>query len=102
MEFPMSKYMDFYAMHEPGIKTAIVEIRSKSSTSVLGYIRWFRNWRGFAFYPVSYAETIWSVSCLQEIIECIRIVSEEHAKTNPKRNRKVATKVSQRSSRRIA
>lgn len=64
-----------------GYKTVTVIINNIASGDGLGVIKWHSGWRRYCFYPS--AEVVFSVGCLEEIIEYIDILMDA---------RKLATK----------
>ena len=59
---------NFFTMSSSG-KTKVWEIISKVDDSVLGYIKWYANWRQYCFYPEG--NTVFNKECLIDIHEFI-------------------------------
>jgi hypothetical protein len=65
----MSSYLLFEPQPAAG-KTTIMRVVSKSSSDVLGTIRWYGAWRQYVFYPS--AGTLFSAGCMEDINAVIR------------------------------
>lgn len=52
-----------------GRKTKVVFIRSISSGTILGEIKWHGAWRQYAFFP--HPNTIWNPGCMKSVMEKI-------------------------------
>ena len=63
-----SKYMEFDKIGDTG-KTEIWNILSKSSSFILGQIKWYGAWRQYCFYPSP--NSVFNNTCMQEIIQFI-------------------------------
>lgn len=55
-------------------KTMIWEVTSRSSSAVLGEIKWFGRWRQYCFWPFS--NTVFNVGCLEDIQHFIEQLME--------------------------
>jgi hypothetical protein len=64
---PESKYLEFTIF--PGLKTEIVDVRTKRDGYVLGRIKWFSRWRQYCFFPRD--DSVFNPNCLIDIINCI-------------------------------
>jgi len=58
-------YMTFTEVTNPGKKTKIWEIASKSNGGLLGRIKWYGAWRQYCFFPEP--DTIFNIGCLADI-----------------------------------
>jgi hypothetical protein len=65
----MSEYLYFEETWPSDKKTAIIYVRSKSSSDVLGEIRWYGPWRQYTFWPSG--ETIFNKGCMLDILGVI-------------------------------
>lgn len=71
----MGSYLRFESNPSPSGKTQQTVIYSNRSGLWLGTIKWYGNWRQYAFYPAK--GTIWNPSCLNEVnAEIKRLMSE--------------------------
>lgn len=61
----------------PMRKTSTFVIFNKNSGAALGRIKWYGSWRQYCFFPTQYAETVWSMGCLQDIQGFIGKLMEE-------------------------
>lgn len=50
-------------------KTKIWDVMDSDETFDLGTISWYGRWRGYAFYPSQYMETIYEHKCLRIIAD---------------------------------
>lgn len=64
-----NEYIEFREIDNPGRKTRIWHVVSRSSGQTLGDVRWYGAWRQYCFYPFS--ATIWNVGCLATVQEFI-------------------------------
>jgi hypothetical protein len=64
----MKKYVTF-ELTEKKPKTNVYNVRAKNDGTFLGSIYWHFPWRQYIFEPDSYATTIWSRGCLQQVME---------------------------------
>lgn len=51
-------------------KTYIYEVFSKEGGMILGEVKWFSNWRKYAFFPK--ANCLFEEKCLQDIIDFLK------------------------------
>jgi hypothetical protein len=58
-----------YLVFDPWLTSGKTEVWAVFSVSGdrLAIIKWYGAWRQYCFFPVSGAETVWSVGCLQEV-----------------------------------
>jgi len=61
----MTKSYIVFVKVEEKPKTAVYEVRSRSSGIVLGTVQWYGPWRKYCFY--SRPETVWNSSCMIEV-----------------------------------
>jgi len=59
-----TKYMEFVFLTNIG-KTKIYEIISKNNDYILGYVKWYPQWRQYCFFPEG--KTVFNNSCMQDI-----------------------------------
>ena len=74
--YARTDYLETKYYFEPNHKTPTLEIISKNSNTVIGYIKWFSNWRKFCLFPVQ--DTIWDNKCLTEIEALIDIFTKSY------------------------
>lgn len=60
----MAKWIEFIEQPSKGV-TKIFKVSAKEGDQTLGIIKWFGNWRKYAFYPE--ANTIFEKDCLDDI-----------------------------------
>ncbi len=72
-----SKYLTFNLL-EKKEKTNVYAVVSKMHGNRLGIIKWYVNWRCYAFFP-NY-DTIWNKDCLSDIILFIGELMEDRKK----------------------
>lgn len=65
----------FHELVEQKPKTDVYDVYSKHHITYLGTVKWYAPWRQYCFYPSE--ETVWSRSCLKEIIEFTQILMDE-------------------------
>lgn len=75
------KYIRF-RLSEPKPKTLVYDILNNNSDDLLGQVKWYANWRQYIFFPES--GCIFSVGCLDDIIDFTRKVQENHRKNQEK------------------
>lgn len=68
-------YLRFKTFDSPSKKTKIVDVISINHGNILGSIRWYGQWRQYAFYPNE--GTIWNRDCMQEIQDRITVLMDE-------------------------
>ena len=61
---------------KPGCKTSLWIVKVKANNTVLGFIRWFGQWRGYAFFPCN--ATVFEEECLRGIGNFVERVTKEH------------------------
>jgi len=72
-----TKWIEFHELPtEPGKKTRLIWIVSRSSGETLGYIKWWSPWRQYTFYPER--STVWNDGCLKSVIEKMQEMMKEH------------------------
>lgn len=69
-----SKYLKFELIEEKP-KTKVYAIVSKSDNSRLAVVKWYPNWRCYAFYPEN--RTIWEDDCLNAIVQFLKDLKNE-------------------------
>ncbi len=72
-----TKYLAFQWYMVKGRKTPVIDVLSRSGSTLLGRIKWYGPWRQFAFYPNSEKETIFNRECLNTINEVISELMEQ-------------------------
>lgn len=72
-----SEYLAFERVETVGRKTPIIVVRSLSSGTELGQVRWYGPWRQFCFHPA--CQTIFNVGCMTEIQNVIAELKAERA-----------------------
>lgn len=72
-----SKYLKFELIEEKP-KTKVYAIVSKNDNSQLAIVKWYTNWRSYAFYPEN--GTIWEEDCLGAVTQFLRNLMEERKK----------------------
>ena len=63
----------------PGSKTHKFSVSSRYSGALLGYVKWFVQWRQYCFFPLNGA--IFDKSCMREIAEFSERATETHRGT---------------------
>ena len=66
-----TKYLIFEVVRET-VRTKEIAVVNKRSSTRIGVIRWYFNWRQYVFEPDG--NTIWNVGCLQDVIDVINQV----------------------------
>ncbi len=69
------KYIKF-ELAEQKPKTLVYDILNIKSGDQIGQVKWFANWRQYVFFPER--ECIFSVGCLDDIIDFTKKVQENH------------------------
>ena len=64
-------------------QTAIVYILSARTNVELGKIKWFGQWRQYAFYPSTDKVTIFNVECMNDITVVINKLMDERKVQKP-------------------
>lgn len=59
-----SKWIHFVRIQSTG-KTQIWQVVTNEGNTLLGQIKWFGNWRKYAFYPENF--TVFESTCLTDI-----------------------------------
>lgn len=83
----MSSYIYFELIEEKP-KTYVYAIKSKSSDDRLGTLKYYPNWRQYCFFTEPGYETIWSVSCLNEVIHFIGVLKQKLAQQKNQNKRR--------------
>ncbi len=69
----------------PGSKTHKFAVTSRFNSSLLGYVKWFNQWRQYCFFPVN---AVFDKKCLREIAEfCEDRTQRQQSKHKKKRTR---------------
>ena len=72
------KFIEFNLVEQKK-KTSIYAVRNIKSQSIIGWVKWYPNWRQYCFFPE--LETIYSDGCLKDIIDFIRELNDPSRKT---------------------
>lgn len=72
-----SKWLKFILVNDTG-KTVIIDVESKKSGELLGYINWFSHWRQYAFFPSS--GMVFNQECMSDIIQKLKELMDERKK----------------------
>ena len=77
-----TKYLQFIRAHKQNPKTSIYLVRTNDIAGVLlGEIRWYAQWRQYAFYPNLEEKTVFEKTCLLDLANfCIKLNKKYHAK----------------------
>ncbi len=67
---------------ESKTKTKIWKVVNKTDGSVLGGVKWFGRWRGYAFYPAY--PTVYEQVCLRDIARFVEDRTKEYKKGGTK------------------
>lgn len=59
----------------PGSVTSRFAVMSRHSGALLGYVKWFVQWRQYCFFPV---DAVFDKKCLREIAEFCETQTVEH------------------------
>jgi hypothetical protein len=73
----MSKWIEFYVYEDTG-KTKKYNVVTKGNPIKLGEIKWFANWRKYAFFPSP--DTVFEKDCMLDIVGFIEQLMEERKK----------------------
>ena len=65
----VSKWIEFVHWRETG-KTSVWQVVTKDGGVVIGEVKWFGRWRGYAFFPKP--DTIYEATCLRDIADFIK------------------------------
>ncbi len=57
-------------------KTRVWEVTDADGSYVLGTIKWYGHWRGYAFFPEMHTETLYEQKCLREIADFIETATK--------------------------
>ena len=68
----MAKWIDFVQLPSTG-KTEIWQVVAKDGNQKLGTIKWFTNWRQYAFFPEP--NTVFEKTCMADISEKIQMLT---------------------------
>lgn len=79
MEPKETKWMHITLVKDTG-KTKVYELFSKDGNFLLGEIRWYGNWRQYAFMPRG--NTVFEKQCLKDIVDFLIELMNERKKTN--------------------
>ncbi len=69
----MNKYIEFNLVQQKP-KTSIYAVRNIKSQDIIGWIKWYPQWRQYCFFPEP--NCIFSVDCLECIIKFINVSKE--------------------------
>ena len=64
-----------------GAKTHVFSVFSRANHSLLGYVKWFGNWRKYCFYPLN---SLFDGHCLRQIAQFCDEASAIHKARLPK------------------
>ena len=64
-------------VHDTG-KTLIWTVLTKEDDLLLGWVKWFGRWRGYAFFPTPDTPTAYEQVCLREIADFVETKTREH------------------------
>lgn len=71
-------YLHFKEMPvKESMKTKIVAVYSLNGANHLGEIRWYPQWRRYAFFPDD--GTVFDPDCLEEIAEKVRLMTKDYS-----------------------
>ena len=65
----MGKWVEFVLPPGQDPKTSIWHVVAKVDRTILGEIRWYGRWRGYAFFP--WRDTLYEATCLNDIARFI-------------------------------
>jgi hypothetical protein len=65
---------------KPGAKTRVFSIFNSSNKSLLGYIKWFPNWRKYCFYPLN---SLFDDKCLDQVSTFMKEATAAHKSRLP-------------------
>lgn len=74
------EYLNFKdeGLVSPGSVTHKFSVTSRQNSSLLGYVKWFIQWRQYCFFPMN---AVFDKKCLREVAEfCERATDEHRAK----------------------
>lgn len=64
----------------PKATTFVYRVASRYNNSVLGYVKWYAQWRQYTFFPEQF--TILDKKCLTELAEYCNMKTNEHKNRN--------------------
>ena len=67
-----------------GAKTRLFSVFSTSNRSLLGYIKWYVNWRKYCFFPLN---SLFDDNCLREIADFCKEATTVHKSRLPNKQR---------------
>ena len=74
----ITKYRWLDIIEEPQItKTRRFLVKNSKSGMLIGWIRWYGVFRGYAFFPCE--GTVYEEDCLRDLAECIESLTKEHS-----------------------
>jgi hypothetical protein len=85
--FTKGSYLYFHDLGKltPEHKTHRFEVCSRDSSSIIGYIKWFTQWRRYTFYPIN---CMLDASCMREIADfCDQITTDYKKDWKPRKNK---------------
>lgn len=79
-----SKWIKFEKTEDTG-KTSVHAVITKDGSKLLGWIKWWPNWRTYSFMPREY--TVFETQCLSDIISFInKLMLERKVKRQNQKN----------------
>ena len=72
---PSPRWISFHLIFDTG-KTKTWDVMTKEEHAILGEIRWFGRWRGYAFFPLT--DTVFEKTCLRDIANFIEEQNNLH------------------------
>jgi len=75
----IKKYIEFNLVQQKP-KTGVYAVRNIKSQSIIGWVKWYPYWRQYCFFPEP--ETVYSVGCLQDIVEFKKSLSPTRKERN--------------------
>jgi len=78
----ITKHLEFIAEDIKGRKTPIIHVGSRSSGDEIAFIEWYSPWRQYIFQ--THYNTIWSRSCLTDVLEVLNQLMKERTINKPK------------------
>jgi len=67
-----------YLRHSESGKTKVWQVIAREDNCLLGHIKWYANWRQYAFYDDSDYECVFEKTCLRDIANFCEVATGLH------------------------
>ena len=71
----MAKWINFSMVKDTG-KTKVWNVWPKEDGTILGVVKWYGSWRGYAFFPAP--NTLFEKTCLRDIADFLEQQNQLH------------------------